>query len=143
LATTLVANSTGDNPVNPANIVKQRIATMEAMGKSVGVIVDMIKGKTQFDHHLATQTADEILDFSFKAAKQFTKPDQSANDTRALPAIWQQKSDFDLYFSDLQDATELLAQVAAMNQPDILRPKFAEVVEICSACHEKFRKPKQ
>ena len=128
----------------PVGIVKERIDTMAAMGKSVGVIVDMIKGKTNFDTQLATQAASDILDYSLDASKQFPDTDQSKNgkNSRALPSIWKERADFDLYLSNLQNESELLAQVSAMNQPDLIRPRFAEVVEICSACHEKYRRPK-
>ncbi len=129
---------------NADDIVKLRIDTMTLMGKGLKVILDMIKGNTAFDVVNMVETANQLFEDSLLSAKQFSDPFNSNSDavSRALPAIWKRKDEFDRLFTDLQDQSEMLAQFAASGDFGIIRTQFAEVVEICSACHERFRRPK-
>lgn len=131
--------------IGATGVVKERMDTMSAMGKALGVIVDMIKGKTPYNAIEATQSASVLHDHAIDTEKQFPATDQSKNGkhSQALSAIWSERAEFDKLLGNLQIESEKLAQIAAMNNPALVRPQFAEVVEICSACHEKYRKAKQ
>lgn len=124
-------------------IIKERMDTMTAMGKSLGVIVDMIKGKTEFDAKLATQSSSALFDHSLNISKQFpdTSESKTGKHTKSMANIWEDRAGFDKLLKALQDESEKLAQISAMNDPKLIRSQFAEVIEICSACHEKYRLP--
>ena len=128
-----------------ADTIKQRIDTMTAMGKDLNTILKMIKGEIRFDVTAIVETADHLFNKSLLAAKQFPDPvdTEHATASRALPGIWNKKGEFDRLFGDLLDQSEMLAQIAARDDINIIRVQFAETIEICSACHEKFRRPKQ
>ncbi len=133
----------------PTGLIKERIDTMKAMGKSLGVMVDMIKGKAPYNAQTATQSVDEIYDYSLDIGKQFpdTQESRVGKFTRVKPELWKNRSGFDQLLEKLQIEAENSAQMAArkasMNKPNLMRPQIAEIIEICTECHEKYRKPKQ
>ena len=105
----------------------------------------MIKGKTPYNAQTATQSVDEIYDYSLDIDKQFpdTKESRVGKFTRVKPELWKDRSGFDQLLEKLQIEAENSAQIAAMNKPNLMRPQIAEIIEICTECHEKYRKPKQ
>ena len=129
--------------IGATGIVKERMDTMSAMGQALGIILDMIKGKTEFDIELALQSANILHDHSIDAANQYPNP-TLGNDgeaSKAMSIIWKERVEFNRLLNNLQDESKKLIQIIAMNNLTLVRTQFLKVAKTCSACHEKFRNP--
>ena len=129
----------------PVGIAKTRIDTMTAMGQSLAIVSDMIRGKTPYNAQKATQAIDDIYNYSLDINGQFPDTIESRNAklSRAKPLIWKDRTGFEQFLKKLQIEAETSAQIAAMNKPTLMRPRVADIIEICTQCHEKFRTPKK
>ena len=64
----------------------------------------------------------------------------SAQNTRALPAIWENMDDFAAKYADLQAATVALSDAAGTDLAS-LQGALGAVGGACSACHDAYRQP--
>ena len=115
-----------------------RKALMKANGQSAGQGNKFMKGEEPFD----LAKAQAIFANYQKAAADFGKlfPDSSkAGDTAALPAVWQNKADFDAKLAKLgADAKDAAAKV---KDEASFKTAFPEVTKNCGGCHQPYRKP--
>ena len=66
-------------------------------------------------------------------------PDNSkTGDTASLPAIWENKADFDARLTKL--ANEAKAAEAAVKDLDSFKAQYTEVQKNCGGCHQTYRK---
>lgn len=120
--------------------IKERQDHLEAMGKAAGPVGKMFKGDEDFD--LAKVQAALTL-FQEKAAvlpKLFPDDSKTGEDTEALPAIWENKADFEGRFPKLAESAK--AAAAVITDEFTLADEWPKVVEVCKECHKKYRKPK-
>lgn len=96
----------------------------------------MLKG-APFD---LTATQTSLKTFGNVAAKMpalFPEDSKTGGDTAALPAIWENKSDFDARFAAFgQDAA---AALAVVNDEASFKANIPKVFQNCGGCHEKYR----
>ncbi|MEP0942146.1 MAG: cytochrome c [Rhizobiaceae bacterium] len=125
-------------------IVKQRMDGMMAMGKALGTVADMFKGKTAFDADQVAAAAKIVEGHAAEMGALFpdTKASREGKGTEALPSIWESKDEFLALASALESKSADLAKVAASNDQPQIRRAFGEVAKTCSACHSDYRKAK-
>ena len=126
-------------------IVKERMESMKAMGKAMGAVADMFKGKRAFDPAVAGATADLIGKHAAMIVDKFPDSDESRKSmhSEALPVIWERRADFDKLAEDLQTKAVGFGEVAASGEEAAIRAAFGKMAKVCTACHEDFRKKKQ
>jgi cytochrome c556 len=114
-----------------------RKAVMKANGSSAGQGAKFMKGEEPFD--LAKARA--IFASYEKAAGEFGKlfpANSQTGDTAALPAIWENKADFDAklakFGADAKDAASKVKDEASF------KAVFPEVQKNCGGCHQPYRK---
>jgi len=117
--------------------IASRKAMMKANGASAGQGAKFMKGEEPFD----LAKAQAILAAYQKASAEFGKlfPDNSkSGDTAALPAIWENKADFDAklakFGADAKDAAAKVKDEASF------KAVFPEVQKNCGGCHQTYRK---
>ena len=94
-----------------AEAIKDRRALMKENGEATKPIVPMLKGQAPFDLATVQKALKTYLNAAEKMPALFP-PDSKTGDTHALPAIWQDKADFDAQFKKLgEDATAALSTV--------------------------------
>ena len=125
-------------------IVKERMDGMMAMGKALGTVADMFKGKTSFNSEQVAAAAKIVEGHAAEMVALFpdTKASREGKGTEALPAIWENKGEFAALAAALEKKSAELAIVAASNDQDQIRRAFGEMAKTCSACHEDYRKAK-
>ena len=125
-------------------IVKERMDGMMAMGKALGTVADMFKGKTAFDADQVAAAAKIVEGHSAEMGALFpdTKASREGKGTEALPSIWENKDEFLALASALESKSADLAKVAASNDQSQIRRAFGEMAKTCSACHSDYRKAK-
>jgi cytochrome c556 len=114
-----------------------RKAMMKSNGQAAGQGAKFIKGEEPFD----LAKAQAIFAAYQKTAAEYGKlfPDNSkGGDTAALPAVWENKADFEAklakFGADAKDAAAKVKDEASF------KTVFPEVQKNCGSCHQTYRK---
>jgi cytochrome c556 len=119
--------------------IAQRQDRMKAVGAAVGQIAPVIRNERPWDG-AAVAAAAQAVATNLGAAKALY-PAGSAGTSRALPAIWERKAEFDAMFDTSVGVANNLAQLAAANNEAGFRAAFPQLGQACGACHTPFRRP--
>lgn len=122
-----------------SDAIAQRQALMKANGKAATAIVAIMKGGP-FDLAVVQSSLKTFVDAAQKGPALFPDDSKTGENTAALPAIWENKADFDARFAKLgADANDALTKVKD-------EASFKEIVPSifnnCGGCHEKYRAKK-
>ncbi len=126
-------------------IVKERMDNMASMGKALGAVADMFKGKRKFDPKVVSQTGDIVIKHSKSLASLFpdTKASRGSVHSEALPAVWEKNEAFNELAKSLADKAQKLKEASSSGDLKTIRSAFGQTAKVCSACHEDFRKKKE
>jgi len=122
----------------PADIIKQRQEMMKSNGAAAKALAEMMKGEKPYSQPAVHQAAVTINDNSKKISGMFP-PGSGAEagvKTGALPAIWQNKADFDAKAKKLEEES---AKLVAANDEAAVKAQFGNVGKACGGCHETYR----
>jgi cytochrome c556 len=122
--------------------IKQRQAIMENNGKAMQLVSKMAKGETPYDAKAAADAMKTIHDGMPKFVTLIPVGTEKGEKTRAKPAIWQNKKDFEDWGKQLQEDTAK-AQTAAAGGLDSFKGAMAAVGKTCSGCHDDYREKKE
>ena len=122
----------------PAEVIKQRQEIMKANGAAAKTLADMMKGEKPYSQDAAHQAAVTINDNSKKIPSMFPAGSgtEAGVKTGALPAIWQNKTDFDEKSKKLEEES---AKLVAANDEAAVKAQFGNVGKACGGCHETYR----
>jgi cytochrome c556 len=123
-------------------LMKDRVALMKAMGKNLGMIGKAAKGETTADYPALSEAAAVIRDNAGKLKGMFPTG-SGGGESRALPAVWQDKADFDARLVKLANAADAFANDAASKQMNDLQASFGAVASNCGGCHKMYRAEKK
>jgi cytochrome c556 len=118
--------------------IAARQALMKSNGTQFGIAKDMSEGKRPFDLAAAKKTFATFEEAGEKAKPLFPENSKTGGDTEALPAIWQNKADFEAKLTKF--AADAKAAAAATTNLDTFKVQFAEVRKNCGGCHQTYRK---
>lgn len=123
-----------DDVKNPA--VKARMAAMEAVGGGMKTLAGMAKGEMAFDSAKAEAAMATIASEGMKVPALF-EANETDPKTEALPAIWENWSDFVVKSEDMVSAAKSVTSL-----PDLatLQGSLGKVGGTCKACHSDYRK---
>lgn len=146
LRATLVAGLvTGIAGMAWAQSATDAITTRQAGFKAIGAATGDIKKMIDAGGDLTTVAAraQEIVDFGKKIPSLFPvgSGTESGAKTRALPSIWQNKSDFDANAGILSREAEKLVAALRANDKVATTAAFAATTGQCGACHRPYRAP--
>lgn len=124
----------------PENVIKYRQSVMKAIGGHTGAIVGVVKGEVSFVGDVASH-ARGINEMSKLITKLFPAGTDNASmkDTRALPAIWEDKGKFEAAAQDLQTESAKLIEVAQGGDVAAIGAQLQNVGKACGSCHKPFR----
>jgi len=120
-----------------------RKAQFQLFAFNLGVLGGMAQGRTAYDAQAAQSAADHLFHLTrhFNAAMWPEGSDNaSAENTRALPVIWDNLGEFATRFAALQDGAEAM-QTAAGTDLAALQGALGGLGGACQACHQSFRAP--
>jgi cytochrome c556 len=128
----------GATAVMAQDVIAQRKDLMKGNWGAAGPLVRVLRGQAQFNLEQAQTGMQRIADGAMRAQQLF--PENSKDGpTAALPAIWQNKQEFDALFAKL--AQDARAAQAAIKDEASLRAELPKVMQTCDACHNKYQKP--
>jgi cytochrome c556 len=112
---------------------------MKDIGKSSKVVGDMLQGKAAYDAAAAKAALETIAKDAADFPNHFPEGSDTG-ETEALPAIWQNKADFDAKAKKLADDATAAAAATATGE-DAFKAAAGAMFGNCKGCHEVYRKP--
>lgn len=123
-------------------VVRERMELMKDVAEHMKQIGALVLGKTDFDASVAQAAADTVAGHAAKVTDLFPQGSTSGV-SEALPEIWETWDDFTDLAGEMEaKAAELAAAAEVAQEPEAIRPQFAELGRTCSGCHERFRAAK-
>jgi cytochrome c556 len=117
--------------------IAARRALMKANGEQAAIGNKMSKGEEPFDLAKAKKVFATYQDAAAKAPDLFPDTSKTGGDTAALPAIWENKADFNAKLTKL--GSDAKGAEAAVKDLDTFKAQFTEVVKNCGGCHQTYR----
>lgn len=117
-------------------VVRQEL--MEGVGKAMGGLVGIVKGKSEYNADVVKASLTTIADAMKTFPDHFPAGSETGAKTEASPKIWENMDDFKAKAAKLgTDANALLAALPADTAA------VGEAVKVlgagCAACHETYR----
>jgi cytochrome c556 len=119
--------------------LSQRKALMKGNGEQLGALNKMAKGEQPFDGAKVDAAFAKFGEVAQKAPSLFPEPPKASEDTRALPKIWETKSDFEAKFADFHKVVG--DNKDKVKSVDELKVAVSAIGKACGNCHEPYRKP--
>ncbi|HUS97173.1 MAG TPA: cytochrome c [Hyphomicrobiaceae bacterium] len=122
-------------------VIDQRQKAFKSMLPDLKVGKAMVKGDQAFDAAAAKKVFTTYAAAAAALKSLFPEDSKTGGETRALPAIWEKKADFDAKLA----AFEQDAMTAAGAVPDLASFKTAwgKVMSNCGGCHKPYRAEKE
>jgi cytochrome c556 len=120
--------------------IAQRKAIMKEVGAQTKTGGGMAKGEVPYDQGKAQTIFTTYVDASAKMPGLFPEDSKTGGDTAALPAIWQNKADFDAKFAKF--GADAKAAASAVKDADSFKTTFSSITKNCGGCHETYRAKK-
>ena len=124
-------------PLPPDDIVAIRKSMMDLQQGVLGAMKAGVEQKG--DVKGFTDGAKGLVSSSKVIAAMFPAGTEKANGTKALPAIWSNKADFEAKSKGLGDAAEKLVTLAEANDTAGFATQFTAVGRSCGACHREYK----
>lgn len=122
--------------------IEQRQTAMKAVGEQMRTLGGMARGTVAYDDFGAISALEIMRNSVFAASELFPEGSDSGFETRSLPAIWADGSDFDDRM--VQILADLDAAIAAEPADQAaFMPLFGAVAKGCGGCHELYRAPEE
>ncbi len=139
VAGTAFAGGHGGNPA-----VKARKAHMQLYAFNLGTLGAMAKGEMEYDAEAASAAANNLASLSSLGQRGYwaagTSSDDLPDESRALPAIWQEGSKAGEIGASFAEAAAALAAVAGDGK-DAMAGAIGPVGKACGDCHKAYRVP--
>ena len=119
------------------DVVKARKEALKIMGKATKEPAAMLKSEDPFDLAKVQTALRAYINEAPGLVRMFPDDSKTGGDTEALPAIWDNKPDFEGRYIKL--AADAKAAAAAITDEVSFLEEFPKVVEQCAACHKKYR----
>jgi cytochrome c556 len=123
--------------VGQGDPIAARKAIMKANGDQSKIATDMLEGKQPFNLDAAKKIFATFAEAE-KVRPLFPDNSKTGGDTAALPAIWENKTDFEAKLTKF--VTEAKAAGAATTNADTFKVQITEVRKNCGGCHQPYRK---
>jgi cytochrome c556 len=132
------APAAGPTPAERA--IEYRQSVFKIVAGNFGPLSQVAQGKADFKAETVAKQAtrlSQIATFVGDAVPDISKEGK----TRALPAIWTNRKEFDQIAADFAAHTKTLAEVAenSSSAGEEFKAAVAAVGNDCKSCHDKFR----
>ena len=118
--------------------IAARKALMKANGDQAKIGAAMAKGEAPFDAVKAQAIFATFVDAATKAPALFPDNSKTGGETAALPAIWENKADFDARLTKF--GADAKAAQSAVKDLDTFKATWGGLLkDNCGGCHEKYR----
>ena len=121
--------------------IAARKALMKSNGDQAKVGAAMVKGEAPFDLVKAQAIFATFAESATKVQPLFPDSAKTGGETAALPAIWENKADFDARLAKFGAAAK--DAQGTVKDLDTLKATWGGLLkDNCGGCHEKYRQKK-
>lgn len=122
--------------------IKERMQLMKENGKDAKALVQMVKGEKPYDAKVVEAAFAQWQKTAGKLPGLFPPDSKTGQDTRAAPAIWENKKDFE---AEAAAFGKVVAEnrAKAVSSLDGLKTAMPAVGKACSSCHDDYRLAKK
>jgi cytochrome c556 len=127
-------------PTPAERAIEYRQAVYKIVAGNFQPLAQIAQGKAEFKAEAATKNAQHLAQIATFVGDAY--PDISKEGkTRALPAVWTNRAEFDAIVKDFVTHTKTLSDVVenSSSAGDELKAAVAAVGNDCKSCHDKFR----
>ena len=117
--------------------IAARKGLMKGVGGENRNITEMLDGKQPFDLNKAKAALTTMSENAAKMPALFPAASKTG-DTNALPAIWDNKADFDAKMAKF--SADAKAAAGKVTNAETLKAEVGEVRKNCGGCHNVYRK---
>ena len=118
--------------------IAARKALMKENGRQSGIARAMIEGKEPFDLAKAKAVLANFAAVHDKGKNLWPDNSKSGGDTASLPAIWENKADFEAKLAKL--SSDAKAQDPGVKDLDSFKAAMGDIGKDCGGCHNTYRK---
>jgi len=119
--------------------IAQRKALMKSNGQNAGAVGRMVRGDDPFDATKVNAAFAQWTETAQKIPALFPEAPKPGQETRALPKIWESKSDFNAKIAAFAKAVaDNKDKVKTLDELKIAMPVISKA---CGNCHEPYRQP--
>jgi cytochrome c556 len=118
--------------------IAARKALMKENGNQSKISREIIEGKRPFELATAKHVLATFAGVHEKAKNLWPDTSKTGGDTASLPAIWENKADFDAKLSKF--SADAKAAEAKVTDLDSFKAAIGEVGKECGGCHNTYRK---
>lgn len=122
------------------DVIKQRKALLKEMAEAAKLPGGMIKQEIPFDAAPVKAAIAKFVANGPQIAALFPDDSKTGGDTEALPAIWDNKADFQQRFEKL--VADAKAAEASITDEIAFQEEWPKVMGNCGACHKQYREKK-
>ena len=123
--------------LTPDDVIATRQGGMALVGSVINLMKAAVKSGaevTQFE-----EPAAAIAEWGEAYPSLFPDGTQTGHDTKAKPAIWSDRADFEKKAQGLVAASTTLAQAAKAGDKAAFATAFAAEGQACGACHRNYK----
>ena len=120
--------------------IAARKELMKGIGGQTKTGGGMAKGDVPYDQAKAQAIFASYVDAAAKGPGLFPPTSKTGGDTASLPAVWDNKADFDARFAKF--GTEAKAAQSSVKDLDSFKGAFGGLTKNCGGCHETYRAKK-
>ena len=132
-----LALSSGANAADTKDIIKHRVAVMEAIGGHFGATLSSMKDMRQFDGNQVFH-AESVARLAKIAVDTFPAGSGDGK-TKALPEIWEKPDAFTKAMDDFVAKAEEFAVAAKANDMKAYGGAAKALGQSCKGCHDDFK----
>ena len=129
----------GADPPKPEQVITYRQSLYKVILWNWAPMAEMVKGKRPFEAAEFKQRSERLAFLTRLLDEAYAEGSGQGAETDALPAIWENRKDFDAKLADVQRETQTLAGVAAAGDEAKIKEQFVKTAGACKACHDKYR----
>jgi cytochrome c556 len=117
--------------------IAERRALMKHDGMAAKMMFDMAKGQAAFNLATVQDSLKTLAEGAAKSPALFPEDSKTGGGTAALPAIWQNKADFNARFAKF--AQDVAAAQAGIVDEASFKKLAPAVFQNCGGCHELYK----
>jgi len=126
-------------PSKAEQAVKYRKSVYQAIAWNFGPLSAMAQGKIPYDAAEFELRAARVAALAPMVGESFTADTKGVAGSKAKPAIWSSRADFDTKMKDLVDRTAALARAAQGGDAAKAKAAFLDAAGTCKACHDEYK----
>ena len=120
--------------------VEYREGVFAAMGWNFKPIVDMIKGKIDYNADELAMRAERVSQLASMPWEGFIEGTHNMRMTDAKEKIWSNMDDFRDLADKLERKTKALADATPADNPADIKKEVMAVGKTCESCHDEYKK---